>query len=113
VEGLPPPAEDENQPFRQGDGNPAYPGMAGGSLRGAQGRPSPPGAGGRKGQPTHAGAAPRLASSSILAWMTKILEAKGGVEAAAWPAFPTVELEVTILGDRRWRGEARLRDENP
>ena len=69
--------------------------------------------GGRKGQPTHAGAAPRLASSSILAWMTKILEAEGGVEAAAWPVFPTVELEVTILGDRRWRGVARLRDENP
>ena len=59
------------------------------------------------------GAAPRLASSSILAWMTKILEAEGGVEAAAWPAFPTVELEVTILGDRRWRGMARLDDENP
>jgi hypothetical protein len=45
--------------------------------------------------------------------MTKILEAKGGVEAAAWPVFPTVELEVTILGDRRWRGMARLDDENP
>jgi hypothetical protein len=71
------------------------------------------GRGGRKRQPTHAGAAPRLASSSILAWMTKILEAEGGVEAVAWPAFPTVELEVTILGGRRWRGAARLRDENP
>jgi hypothetical protein len=59
------------------------------------------------------GGSPRLASSSILAWMTKILEAEGGVEAAAWPAFPAVELEVTILGDRRWRGAARLRDENP
>jgi hypothetical protein len=45
--------------------------------------------------------------------MTKILEAKGGVEAAAWPVFLTVELEVTILGDRRWRSVARLRDENP
>jgi hypothetical protein len=45
--------------------------------------------------------------------MTKILEAKGGVEAAAWPTFPTVELEVTILGDRRWRGAARLHDESP
>jgi hypothetical protein len=45
--------------------------------------------------------------------MTKILEVEGGVEAAAWPAFPTVELEVTILGDRRWRGAAGLRDENP
>jgi hypothetical protein len=45
--------------------------------------------------------------------MTKILEAKGGVEGAAWPVFLTVELEVTILGDRRWRSVARLRDENP
>ena len=59
------------------------------------------------------GAAPRLASSSILAWMTKILEAEGGAEAAAWFAFPTVKLEVTILGDRRWRGAAGLHDENP
>jgi hypothetical protein len=59
------------------------------------------------------GAAPRLASSSILAWMTKILEAEGGVEAAAWLAFPTVKLEVTILGDRRWRGAAGLHDKNP
>jgi hypothetical protein len=97
----------------QGHWRPTYPGMARGSPRGTRGRHSPPGAGGRKRQPTHAGAAPRLASSSILAWMTKILEAEGGVEAAAWPAFPTVELEVTILGDRRWRGVARLRDENP
>jgi hypothetical protein len=45
--------------------------------------------------------------------MTKILEAEGGVEAAAWLAFPTVKLEVTILGDRRWRGAAGLHDENP
>jgi hypothetical protein len=45
--------------------------------------------------------------------MTKILEAEGGVEAAAWPVFPTVELEVTILGDHRWKGATRLRDENP
>ena len=59
------------------------------------------------------GQPPRLASSSILAWMTKILGAEGGVEATTWPAFPTVELEVTILGHRRWRGVARLRDENP
>jgi hypothetical protein len=68
---------------------------------------------GRKGQPTHAGAAPRLASSSILAWMTKILEAEGGAEAAAWFAFPTVKLEVTILGDHRRRDTAGLHDENP
>jgi hypothetical protein len=87
--------------------------MAGGSPRETEGCHSPPGAGGRKGQPTQAGAAPRLASSSILAWMTKILEAEGGVEAAAWLAFPTVKLEVTILGDHRWRGAAGLYDENP
>ena len=97
----------------QGYWRPTYPGMAGGSPRGTEGCHSPPGTGGRKRQPTHAGAAPRLASSSILAWMTKILEAEGGIEAAAWLAFPTVELEVTILGDRRWRGATRLRDENP
>jgi hypothetical protein len=45
--------------------------------------------------------------------MTKILEAKGGVEAAAWPAFPTVELEVTILGGHRREKATRLHDENP
>ena len=66
-----------------------------------------------KGSRPTRGRPPRLASSSILAWMTKILEAEGGVEAAAWPAFPTVELEVTILGGHRWRSVARLRDENP
>jgi hypothetical protein len=26
---------------------------------------------------------------------------------------PTIKLEVTILGDRRWRGAAGLHDENP
>jgi hypothetical protein len=26
---------------------------------------------------------------------------------------PTIKPEVTILGDRRWRGAARLHDENP
>jgi hypothetical protein len=61
----------------------------------------------------NAGAAPRLASSSILAWMTKILEAERGVEAATWLALPTVKLEVTILGDHRRRGATRLHDENP
>jgi hypothetical protein len=55
----------------------------------------------------------RLASSSILAWMTKILEAEGGAEAAARLAFPTIKPEVTILGDRRRRGAAGLHDENP
>jgi hypothetical protein len=59
------------------------------------------------------GAAPRLASSSILAWMTKILEAEGGAEAAARLAFPTIKLEVTILGDHRRRGAAGQHDENP
>ena len=72
----------------QGYWRPTHPGMAGGSPRGTEGCHSPLGAGGRKRQPTHAGAAPRLASSSILAWMTKILEAEGGVEAAARLAFP-------------------------
>jgi hypothetical protein len=59
------------------------------------------------------GGSPRLASSSILAWMTKILEAEVGAEAAARLASPTIKLEVTILGDRRWRGAAGLHDENP
>jgi hypothetical protein len=75
--------------------------------------PFSPRRGGRKRQPTHAGAAPRLASSFILAWMTKILEAEGGVEAAAWLASSTIEPEVAIPGDHRWRGAAGLRDENP
>jgi hypothetical protein len=45
--------------------------------------------------------------------MTKILEAEGGVEATAWLASPTIEPEVAIPGDHRWRGAAGLRDENP
>jgi hypothetical protein len=73
----------------------------------------PPGARERGGQPTPAEAAPRLASSSILAWMTEILEAEVGAEAAARLAFPTIKPEVTILGGRRWRGAAGLPDENP
>jgi hypothetical protein len=72
-----------------------------------------PQARGKKKAADPCGGSPRLASSFILAWMTKILEAEGGVEAAAWLALPTVELEVTILGDRRSRGAAGLRDENP
>jgi hypothetical protein len=72
----------------------------------------PPGARERRGQPTPAEAAPRLASS-ILAWMTEILEAEVGAEAAAWLAFPTIKPEVTLLGGRRWRGAAGLPDENP
>jgi hypothetical protein len=45
--------------------------------------------------------------------MMKILEAEGGVEAAAWLASPAVKLEVTILGDPQ-RGEATgLHDDNP
>jgi hypothetical protein len=87
------PAEDENQPFRPGDGDP---GLLAPYLSRHGWRKSPwdrrmpfsPRRGGRKRQPTHAGAAPRLASSFILAWMTKILEAEGGAEAAARLAFP-------------------------
>jgi hypothetical protein len=45
--------------------------------------------------------------------MTKILEAEGGAETAARLAFPTIKLEVTILGDRQRRGAAGLHDENP
>jgi hypothetical protein len=45
--------------------------------------------------------------------MTKILEAEVGAEAAAQLAFPTIKLEVTVLGDHQWRGAAGLRDENP
>ena len=44
------------------------------------------------------GQPPRLASSSILAWMTKILEAEGGVEAAARLAFPHHQAEGHHLG---------------
>jgi hypothetical protein len=45
--------------------------------------------------------------------MMKILEAEGGAEAAARLAFPAIELEVTVLGDRRRGGAAGLHDENP
>jgi hypothetical protein len=45
--------------------------------------------------------------------MMKILEAEGGAEAAARLAFPAIELEVTVLGDRRRRGAVGLHDENP
>jgi hypothetical protein len=66
----------------------AYPDVAEGSLRGAGRCLSPPDAGGRKGLPTHAEAAPRLASPSAPARMMKILEAEGGAEAAARFASP-------------------------
>jgi hypothetical protein len=66
----------------------AFPRMAGGRLRRAGGCPSPPNAGGRKGSPTHTEAAPHSVHSSASARMTKILEAKGGVEAAARLASP-------------------------
>jgi hypothetical protein len=66
----------------------AFLGVAEGSLRGAGRCLSPPDAGGRKGLPTHAEAAPWLASPSALARMMKILEAEGGAEAAARFASP-------------------------
>jgi hypothetical protein len=66
----------------------AYPGMAEGSLHGAGRCLSPPDAGGRKGLPTHAEAASRLASPSAPARVMKILEAEGGAEAVARSASP-------------------------
>jgi hypothetical protein len=66
----------------------AFPGVAKGSLRGARRCLSPPDTGGRKGLPTHAEAAPRLASPSAPARMMKIIEAEGGAEAAARFASP-------------------------
>jgi hypothetical protein len=66
----------------------AFPDVAEGSLRGARRWLSPPDVGGRKGLPTHAEAAPRLASPPALARMMKILEAEGGAEAAARFASP-------------------------
>jgi hypothetical protein len=66
----------------------AFPRMAGGRLRRAGGCLSPPNAGGRKGSPTHAEATPHSVHSSTSARMTKILEAEGGVEAAAQLASP-------------------------
>jgi hypothetical protein len=62
--------------------------MAGGRLRRAGGCPSPPNAGGRKGSPAHAEAAPHSVRSSTSARMMKILEAEGGAEAAARLASP-------------------------
>jgi hypothetical protein len=66
----------------------ASPRMAGGCLRRAGGCPSPPNAGGRKGSPTHAEAAPHSVRSSASARMMKILEAEGGAEVAARLASP-------------------------
>jgi hypothetical protein len=54
-----------------------------------------------------------LSPAPTSARMMNILEAEGGTKTAAWLAFPTIKLEVTILGDRRWRGAAGLHDENP
>jgi hypothetical protein len=56
---------------------------------------------------------PQLGTLPSPALMMKILEAEGGAEAAARLTFPAIELEVTVLGDRRWRGAAGLHDENP
>jgi hypothetical protein len=69
-------------------GRSAYPGMPRGSLRGTGRCLSPPDAGGRKGLPTHAEAASRLASLPSPASVMKILEAEGGAEAATRLAFP-------------------------
>jgi hypothetical protein len=76
----------------------AFPGVAEGSLRGAGRCLSPPDVGGRKGLPTHAKAAPRLASPSAPARMMKILEAEGGVEAAAQFASPRHQIGGHRLG---------------
>jgi hypothetical protein len=62
--------------------------MAEGSLRRARACFSPPDNGGRKGFPTPAKATPRSVRSSASARMTKILEAEGEAEAAAWFASP-------------------------
>jgi hypothetical protein len=56
---------------------------------------------------------PQLGTLPSPALMMKILEAEGGVEAAARLAFPAIKLEITVLGDRRRRGAAGLHDENP
>jgi ribonuclease HI len=61
----------------------------------------------------HAGGRPQLGTIPSPALVMKILEAEGGAEAAARFAPPAIELEVTILGDRRRRGAAGLHDENP
>jgi hypothetical protein len=45
--------------------------------------------------------------------MMKILEAEGGQRPQPGSLLPTIELEVTVLGDRRRRGAAGLHDENP
>ena len=55
----------------------------------------------------------RLSVAPTSARMMNILEAEGGAEATARLASPTIKLEVTILGDHRWRGAAGLHDENP
>jgi hypothetical protein len=56
---------------------------------------------------------PQLGTLPSLALMMKILEAEGGAEATARFAFPAIELEVTVLGDRRRGGAAGLLHENP
>jgi hypothetical protein len=55
----------------------------------------------------------RLSPPSAPARMMNILEAEGGVEAAAGSLLPTIELEVTVLGDHRRGDAAGLPDENP
>jgi hypothetical protein len=80
--------------------------MAEGSLRRAGGCLSPPNAGGRKGLPAHAEATPHSVRSSASARMMKILEAKGGAEAAAQLASPH-------LTAHWWGNAAGLHDKNP
>jgi hypothetical protein len=55
----------------------------------------------------------RLASLSAPARMMKILEAEGEAQVVARFAPPTIELVVTILGDRRRGDVVGLPDENP
>jgi hypothetical protein len=56
---------------------------------------------------------PQLGTLPSPALMMKILGAEGGAEAATRLAFPTIELEVTVLGDHRRGDAAGLPDENP
>jgi hypothetical protein len=84
----------------------AFLGMARGSLRGAGGCLFSPNAGGRKGLPAHTEATPHSVRPSASARMTKILEAKGGAEAAAW----LTSLHQTT---HWWGSAAGPPDENP
>jgi hypothetical protein len=43
----------------------------------------------------------------------KSLRLREGQRSQPGSLSPTIKLEVTILGDHRWRGAAGLHDENP